>query len=78
MHVFWVAFTLLVIPINKFDYNNDILLVSLKKIRIYIWSNAIYPEGYYSEEFPIEIPTNESSCWPQNMGGGGGGVRFLF
>jgi len=33
---FRFIFSLLIIPLNKFNYNNVILLVSFKKIKIYI------------------------------------------
>jgi len=33
---FGLIFSLPIIPSNKFDYKNTILLVSFKKIRIYI------------------------------------------
>jgi len=34
--ILWVNFSLSIILLNKFAYKNDILLVSLKMIRIYI------------------------------------------
>jgi len=36
IHGFEMAFSLPIITLNKFDYKNVILLVSLKEIRIYI------------------------------------------
>jgi len=42
MHVFGLAFTLLFISINRFDYNNDIFLYHLKDKNLYLLHYLYY------------------------------------